>query len=56
MSRQWKDLFNEKPKSIGDSIDLVNHHLKSNGSSIYIAEKIPQSIIKKSKKDAYKKF
>ena len=56
MLRQWKDLFNEKPKSIESPIDIVNNHLKSTGSSLYVVEKIPQSIIKKSKKDAFKKF
>ncbi len=56
MSRQWKDLFNEKTKSIESPIDIVNNNLKSTGSSIYIIEKIPQSVIKKSKKDAYKNY
>ena len=56
MSRQWKDLFNEKTKSIESPIDIVNNNLKSTDSSIYIIEKIPQSVIKKSKKDAYKNY
>jgi hypothetical protein len=54
MSRQWKDLFNEKQKSIEAPIDIVNNNIKSTGLSLYVVEKIPQSIIKKSKKDAWK--
>ena len=56
MSKQWKDLFNEKTKTIESPINLINNHLKSTDSSIYIVEKIPQSVIKKSRKDAYKNY
>jgi hypothetical protein len=56
MSIQWKDLFNQKTKPIESPIDIVSNHLKSSGLSIYITEKIPQSVIKKSKKDAYKNY
>lgn len=58
MSKPWKELFNEKTKktkSVESPMDIVNNHLKSLNSSIYIVDKIPQSVIKKSKKDAYKK-
>lgn len=54
MQRQWKDLFNEKSKPNESPIDIINNQLKSTGSAFYIRENIPQSVIKKSKKDAYK--
>lgn len=54
MQRQWKDLFNEKTKPIQSPIDIMTNHLKSTGSAFHIKEIIPQSVIKKSKKDAYK--
>lgn len=61
---QWKDLFNQKPQLKLNLIepeksvhDLLIDHLKSSNSLIYVREPIPQSIIKKSRKDAraYKK-
>ncbi len=55
MSKQWKDLFNQKSVLKESDHDIISNHLKSINSSIYIKETIPQSIIKKSKKDAYKK-
>ena len=35
--------------------DIINNHLKLLKSPIYIKESIPNSVIKKSRKDAYKK-
>ena len=54
MSKQWKDLFNKKPVPKQSEHDIISNHFKSINSSIYIKEIIPQSIIKKSRKDAYK--
>ena len=58
MQKQWKDLFNEKPIIITSpptTYDIINNHLKLLKSPIYIKESIPNSVIKKSRKDAYKK-
>lgn len=62
MQRQWKDLFNEKYElnensvkyQIKSPIMILDEHFKSTGSSVHVLEKIPQSVIKKSKKNAYK--
>ncbi len=56
MSKQWKDLFNQKPTTKQSDYDIINNHFKSLNSSIHIKDIIPQSVIKKSKKDAYKKM
>lgn len=58
-TKQWKDLFNNKQdltvhKTKNDFM-IINDMIKSNNNGIYIREKIPQSVIKKSIKDAYKK-
>jgi len=55
MQKQWKDLFNEKTNIPKNNIDIIDEHLKSSGSYFYIKDNIPQSVIKKSKKTAYKK-
>jgi len=55
MEKQWKDLFNKKPFIKMSDHDIINNHLKSSKSPIYIKETISPSIIKKSRKDAYKK-
>jgi hypothetical protein len=59
-TKQWKDLFNNnnnnKPHQNKTKNDfmIIDDMIKSNSNGIYIREKIPQSIIKKSIKDAYK--
>ena len=61
--KQWKDLFNKtnnnKPEQIinktKNDFMTIEDMIKSNSNGIYIREKIPQSVIKKSIKDAYKK-
>ena len=64
-NKQWKDLFNDvdkqqiidiknKSKSKTD-LTIIEDTIKSNNNGIYFREKIPQSVIKKSIKDAYKK-
>jgi hypothetical protein len=59
-TKQWKDLFNKnnnnKPNQNKTKNDfmIIDDMIKSNSNGIYIREKIPQSIIKKSIKDAYK--
>jgi len=55
MSKLWKDLFCEKSQPIQSDFDIINNHLKSLNSPIYIKETIPQSIIKKSRKESKKK-
>ena len=58
MQSQWIDLFNQKPQSIKSTqsdYDIICNHFKSLNSAFYVKESIPQSIIKKSKRDAHKK-
>jgi hypothetical protein len=62
-NKQWKDLFNntnnvnnaQLDKQIKSDFMIINDIIKSNNNGFYIREKIPQSVIKKSIKDAYKK-
>ena len=57
--KQWKDLFNNKPKQTENKVKsdfmIIEDMIKLNNNGICIREKIPQSVIKKSIKDAYKK-
>jgi hypothetical protein len=55
MPKLWKDLFGEKQLAKQSNCDIINDNLKSLNSIMYIKETIPQSVIKKSRKDAYKK-
>ena len=62
-TKQWKDLFNNNNNVKQEQIVyktkndfmIIKDIIKSNSNGIYIREKIPQSVIKKSIKDAYKK-
>jgi hypothetical protein len=58
-NKLWKDLFNNKQYSTvsktKNDFMIIEDIIKSNNNGIHIREKIPQSVIKKSIKDAYKK-
>lgn len=62
-TKQWRDIFNSKKDLTENKTEnkkqsdfmIINDIIKSNNNGIYIKEKIPQSVIKKSIKDAYKK-
>ena len=58
-TKQWRDIFNSK-KDLTENkkqsnFMIINDIIKSNNNGMYVREKIPQSVIKKSIKDAYKK-
>lgn len=56
--KNWKELFNndkkDSTKTKNDFV-IIQDIINSNNNGIYIREKIPQSIIKKSMKESYKK-
>ncbi len=56
-NKQWKDLFNQKPINTSKKSDLMilDDIIRSNGHGLCIKDSIPQSVIKKSRKDANKK-
>jgi hypothetical protein len=63
-NKLWTDLFNNDKKlqinvetKTKSDLMIIDDIIKSNYNGIYFREKkIPQSIIKKSIKDAYKKY
>ena len=62
-TKQWRDIFNSKKDLTENKTEnkkqsnfmIINDIIKSNNNGMYVIEKIPQSVIKKSIKDAYKK-